>query len=65
MKLAFRKNVTPKDDIAEDEESLQALAKATRKSRKSYWLLDAKISIGDSLYFVNDKRVTNMVQLAV
>jgi hypothetical protein len=32
MKLALVKDVTPKDDIAEDEESPQALAKATRKS---------------------------------
>jgi hypothetical protein len=39
MKLALVKDVTPKDDIAEDEESLQALAKVTRKSCKSYWLL--------------------------
>ena len=39
MKLALVKDVTPKDDIAEDEESPQALAKATRKSCKSYWLL--------------------------
>ena len=31
MKLALVKDVTPKDDIAEDEESPQALAKATRK----------------------------------
>ena len=39
MKLALVKDVTPKDDIAEDEESLQALAKVTRKSCKSYCLL--------------------------
>ena len=65
MKLALVKDVTPKDDIAEDEESPQALAKATRKSCKSYCILDAKLSIGDSLYLVNDTLVTNMVQLAV
>ena len=57
-KLTRGKDVTPKDDIAEDEEGVLALEKATRKPRKSYSLFDAKLSIGDTLYYVNDERVT-------
>ena len=57
-KLTRGKDVTPKDDIAEDDEGVRALEKATRKPRKSYSLFDAKLSIGDTLYYVNDERVT-------
>ena len=57
-KLTRGKDVTPKDDIAEDEEGVLALEKATRKPRKSYSLFDAKLSIGDTLYYVKDERVT-------
>ena len=58
MKLTRGKDVTPKDDIAEDEEWVLALEKATRKPRKSYSLFDAKLSIGDTLYYANDESVT-------
>ena len=39
-KLTRGKDVTPKDDIAEDEEGVLALEKATRKQRKSYSLFE-------------------------
>ena len=48
-KLTRGKDVTPKGDIAEDEEVVLALEKATRKPRKSYSLFDAKLSIGEAL----------------
>ena len=57
MKLTRGKDVTPKGDIAEDEEGVLALEKATRKPRKSYSLFDAKLSIGDTLYYVHDEPV--------
>jgi hypothetical protein len=52
MKLTRGKDVTPKD-----EEGVLALEKATRKPRKSYSLFDAKLSIGDTLYYVHDEHV--------
>jgi hypothetical protein len=58
MKLTRGKDVTPKDDIAEDEEGVLALEKATLKPRKSFSLFDAKLSIGDTLYYANDESVT-------
>ena len=58
MKLTRGKDVTPKDDVAEDDQGVLALEKATCKPRKSYSLFDAKLSIGDTLYYVNDERVT-------
>ena len=58
MKLTRGKEVTPKDDIAEDEEGVLALEKATRKPRKFYSLFDAKLSVGDTLYYAKDESVT-------
>ena len=58
MKLTGGKDVTPRVDIAEDEEGVRALEKATRKPRKSYSLLDANLSIGDTLYYANDESIT-------
>ena len=50
MKLTGGKDVTPRVDIAEDEEGVRALEKATRKPRKSYWAL---ISIGGGMVSLN------------
>lgn len=43
MKLTRGRDVTPKDDIAEDEEGIRAIEKAARKPRKTYSLFDAKL----------------------
>ena len=58
MKLTGGKDVTPRVDIAEDEEGVRALEKVTRKPRKSYSLFDANLSIGDTLYYANDQSIT-------
>ena len=47
MKLTRGKNVTPKPDIAKEEEGIRAIEEAARKPRKSYSLFDASLSDGD------------------
>ena len=58
MKLTRGKNVTPKDDIAEDDEGLKAIEKVARKPRKIYSLLDADLKAGDILHYANDYAIT-------
>ena len=61
MKLTRGKNVTPKNDIAKDEEGVRAIEKAARKPRKSYSLFDASLSVGDILHYVKDEGITARV----
>ena len=61
LKLTGGKDVTPRNDIAEDEEAVEAFAKATRKQRKTYRFSDAGLKIGDTLYFSNDNAITAQV----
>ena len=50
LKLTRGKDVTPKGDIAEDDEGVQALEKATRRRRKTNRFSDAGIQVGDMLH---------------
>jgi len=58
MKLTRGKDVTPKDDIAEDEEGLRAIEKAARKPRKAYSLFDADLKVGDIICYAGNKDIT-------
>ena len=58
MKLTRGKDVTPKDDVAEDDEGLKAIEKATRKPRKINSLFDANLKVGDVLHYANDGAIT-------
>lgn len=52
------KNVTPKDDIAADDEGIKAIEMAARRKGRSYNLMDAGLCKGDVLHYVNDENVT-------
>ncbi len=58
LKLTRGKDVTPRGDIAEDEEGVKALEKATRRPRKTYKFTDADVQVGDMLHYANDDAVT-------
>ena len=58
MRLTQGKDVTPKDDIAEDAEGIKAMERATRKPRKTYSLFDAGLKIGDILHYANNDSIT-------
>jgi Meiotically up-regulated gene 113 len=60
LRLTGGRNVTPKDDIAEDEEGIEALAKAKR-ARRSYSFADAEVKAGDTLVYANDPSCTAVV----
>jgi hypothetical protein len=60
LKLTNSKDVTPKEDIAEDEESIEALERTVAK-RKSYNFSDAHVNVGDVLTYVKDDAVTATV----
>ena len=53
--------VTPKSDIAEDEEGVRAIEKAARKPRKSYSLFDANLNVDDILHYAKDEGITARV----
>lgn len=61
LKLTRGQDVTPKGDIAEDEEGVKALEKATRKPRKTYKLSDAGLKVGDIIYYANNDQITAQV----
>lgn len=61
LKLTGGRDVTPKSDIAEDEEGIKALEKATRKPRKTYKLSDAGLKFGDTVYYSNNEQITAQV----
>ena len=56
LKLTNGKDVTPKEDIAEDEESIEALERTVAK-RKSYSFSDAHVNVGDVLTYSKDDAV--------
>ena len=60
LKLTNGTDVTPKEDIAEDQESIEALERTVAK-RKSYSFSDAHVNVGDVLYYSKDEAVTATV----
>ena len=61
LKLTRGRDVTPRADVAEDEEGVKALEKATRRTRKTYKFSDAGLNVGDTLYYANNEEVTAQV----
>jgi hypothetical protein len=61
LKLTRGLDVTPKSDIAEDEEGVKALEKATRKPRKKYKFSDAGLKVGDIINYANNNQITAQV----
>jgi hypothetical protein len=61
LKLTRGLDVTPKGDIAEDEEGVKALEKATRKPRKTYKFSDAGLKVGDIINYANNEQITAQV----
>lgn len=61
LKLTRGLDVTPKGDIAEDEEGVKALEKATRKQRKTYKFSDAGLKVGDVISYANNEQITAQV----
>lgn len=60
LKLTGGREVTPKSDIAEDREGIEALDKAESK-RRSYSFADAGIKVGDILTYSRNDQVTATV----
>lgn len=61
LKLTRGRDVTPKGDIAEDEEGVKAFERATRKPRKTYKFSDAGLKAGDTIYYANNEATTAQV----
>lgn len=61
LKLTGGKDVTPRGDIAEDEEGIRAIEDAARRRRKTYKFSDAGIYAGDVLTYVNDDQISVQV----
>lgn len=61
LKLTRGLDVTPKSDIAEDEDGVNALEKATRKPRKKYKFSDAGLKVGDIINYANNNQITAQV----
>ena len=60
LKLTGGKDVTPKEDIAEDEEGVAALERTVGK-RKSYSFDEAHVYVGDVLTYARDDSITATV----
>ncbi|MDA9226526.1 GIY-YIG nuclease family protein [bacterium] len=60
LKLTNGVDVTPKADIAEDEESIAALERTVAK-RKTYSFSDAQVNVGDVLTYSKDDTITSVV----
>ena len=60
LKLTGGVEVTPKEDIAEDEEGVAALERSMGK-RRTYHFSDAKVNVGDELVFTRDEEITAVV----
>ena len=60
LKLTGGRDVTPREDIAEDEEGLEALERTVAK-RKSYSFADAHVHVGDVLTYAKDEAITATV----
>ncbi|MBD0865756.1 MAG: GIY-YIG nuclease family protein [Rhodobacteraceae bacterium] len=63
LKLARGSDVTPKTDVAEDEEGVKALEKAEQRISKNTkrTFQDAELREGDTLYFANNEEITAQV----
>lgn len=61
LKLTRGRDVTPKGDIAEDDEGVKALEKATRKPRKTYKFSDAGLKVGDTINYANNDQITAQI----
>ena len=57
MKLTGGKDVTPRDDIAEDDTGIEALSKAVSK-RRNYVFDNAGVKVGDVLTYSGDDGIT-------
>lgn len=60
LKLTNGRDVTPREDIAEDDEGIQALERTVAK-RKSFKFEDAHAYVGDVLTYARDESVTATV----
>lgn len=60
LRLTNGEEVTPKSDIAEDMESIEALERTVAK-RKTYSFADAKVDVGDVLSYSKDDNITAVV----
>lgn len=60
LKLTGGKDVTPKEDVAEDAEGIEALERTVAK-RRSYSFDDAHVTVGDVLVYTRDESVTATV----
>ncbi len=60
LKLTRGKDVTPKEDVAEDEEGIEALERTVAK-RKSYSFNDAHVEVGDVLVYTRNESITATV----
>jgi hypothetical protein len=60
LRLTNGEEVTPKSDIAEDAESIEALERTVAK-RKTYSFSDAKVDVGDVLSYSKDDNITAVV----
>jgi hypothetical protein len=60
LQLTAGRDVTPREDIAEDAEGIVALERTVAK-RKSYSFADAHVSVGDVLVYARNENVTATV----
>lgn len=60
LKLTGGREVTPKSDIAEDREGIEALEKAESR-RRTYSFADACVNVGDVLTYSRDSQYTATV----
>lgn len=60
LKLTGGRDVTPKEDFAEDEEGIEALERTVAK-RRSYSFDDAHVKVGDVLVYSRDESITASV----
>ena len=60
LQLTAGRDVTPREDIAEDAEGIEALERTVAK-RKSYSFADAHVAVGDVLVYARDENVTATV----
>ena len=60
LQLTAGRDVTPREDIAEDAEGIEALERTVAK-RKSYSFADAHVAVGDVLVYARDESVSATV----
>lgn len=56
LQLTAGRDVTPREDIAEDAEGIEALERTVAK-RKSYSFADARVDVGDVLVYARDENI--------